>query len=61
MARGTLQDTRRQDSLKVLMRVIGMLVKRSIDDYVAAGKDQKLRQTAAKARPRLIKRSIQYR
>jgi hypothetical protein len=61
MARGTPQDTRRQDSLKVLMRVIGMLVKRSIDDYVAAGKDQKLRQTIAKARPRLIKRSIHYR
>jgi hypothetical protein len=61
MARGTPQDTRRQDSLKVLMHEIGMLVKGSIDNYVAKGKDQGLRQTIAKAKPGLIKRSLQYR
>jgi hypothetical protein len=48
MARGTPQDTRRQDSLKVLMRLIGWLVKGSIDDYLADGKDQRIRQTYAK-------------
>jgi hypothetical protein len=61
MARGTPQDTRRQDSLKVLMRVIGGLVKASIDDYLAGGKDQKLRQIIAEGKPSLIKRSLQYR
>jgi hypothetical protein len=61
MARGTPQDTRRQDSLKVVMRVIGMLVKGSIDDYLANGKDQRLKLIIAKLRPGLIKRSLQYR
>jgi hypothetical protein len=61
MARGTPQDTRRQDSLKVLMRVIDWFVKGSIDDYLANGKDQRLKQTIAKAKPGLIKRSLQYR
>lgn len=61
MARGTPQDTRRQDSLKALMRIIGRVVKGSIDDYLANGKDQRLRQTYSKTRPGLIKRSLQYR
>jgi hypothetical protein len=61
MARGTPQDTRRQDSLKAVMRVIGMLVKGSIEDYLAHGKDQRLQQFIAKVGPGLIKRSIQYR
>jgi hypothetical protein len=61
MARGTPQDTRRQDSLKVVMRVIGMLVKGSIEDYLAHGKDQRLKQIIAKVGPGLIKRSLQYR
>jgi hypothetical protein len=61
MARGTPQDTRRQDSLKALMRIIGRFVKGSIDDYLANGKDQRLRQTYSKTKPGLIKRSLQYR
>jgi hypothetical protein len=61
MARGTPQDTRRQDSLKVLMRVIGWFVKGSIDDYLAHGKDQRLKQAIAKVKPGIIKRSLQYR
>jgi hypothetical protein len=51
MARGTPQDTRRQDSLKVVMRVIGMLVKGSIEDYLAHGKEQILKSIIAKLRP----------
>jgi hypothetical protein len=58
MARGAPQDTRRQDSLKALMRIIGRFVKGSIDDYLANGKDARLRQTYSKKRSGLIKRSL---
>jgi hypothetical protein len=61
MARGTPQDTGRQDSLKALMRLIGWLVKGSIDDYLADGKDQRIRQTYAETKLGLVKRSMQYR
>jgi len=61
MTRKTSRDTRREDSLKVLTRMIDLIIIRSIDDYLADGREnKKLRQTLEKVKPNLIKRSLQY-